>query len=112
MATLTRTLPAWFPWTQNKPAIQSGAGIHCTLQRKRHLKEALKNVLLIPVCPAIGYFCIDATGLTYLITAHHPALIRIVGEGFGHAGLCYSLHFVFKACRHLWQAIKPSAMQG
>jgi hypothetical protein len=28
----------------------------------------------------------------------------IVGEGFGHVGLCFSIHYAFYACRCFWKA--------
>ncbi len=70
--------------------------------RKAHFKLSLKNILLIPVLPLIGYFCLDATGVTDMVIHHNPIMQRIMGEGFGHAGLCFSLHYVLQAGRHFW----------
>jgi len=89
------------------PAIDLTNG---TKTRREHLKLALKNLVMIPILPATLLIGLDQTpGMSVSITdyiAHdNPAMTRVLGEGFGHAGLCFSLHFVFNAGRHLWKSI-------
>jgi hypothetical protein len=76
------------------------------MSRVDHFKEGLKNVLYVPILPAIGYLGLDATGVSSAIAADSAALKAILGEGFGHAGLCFSLHFVIKAGWHFWKTIR------
>ncbi len=76
-------------------------------KRQKSLCYAAKNAILIPVLPLAGYWGLDATGVTETIASHSPMMERILGEGFGHAGLCFSLHFVLQAVRGVYYAIKP-----
>jgi len=71
-----------------------------------HLVKALRYALLVPVLPLVGYFAFDATGLTSLMIGHNTMLTRIIGEGFGHAGMCFSLHYVFQSGKHLWKSLQ------
>ena len=76
-----------------------------SMGRVEHFKESLKNMLMIPVLPAIGYLGLDATGISGFLTQDSAALKTILGEGFGHAGLCFSLHYVLSAGWHFWKGI-------
>lgn len=73
--------------------------------RQEHLRAILKNALLIPVPIALGYGALDATGLTELLAGLSPVLERVLGEGGGHAGLCYASHYVVNIVQHAWKAI-------
>lgn len=96
-----KTLPTETDPAQEKAVEKTPKGY-----RKGQLMKALRNILLIPVLPFIGYFGLDATGVTESIAQKSPAMERILGEGFGHAGLCFSLHYVMGAGSHLWRAAK------
>ena len=76
-----------------------------SMTRVDHFKEGLKNMLMIPVLPVIGYYAGDATGFSDFIGSQGDALHRVLGEGFGHAGLCFSLHYVLSAGWHFWKTV-------
>ncbi len=111
-ASIRQENPFWLK-VANLSVLAQGAYDKCNLasvftlseSRKKHFKLSLKNMLLIPVLPLVGYYGLDATGITELLVHHNPVLFRIMGEGFGHAGLCFSLHYVINACKHLWIGI-------
>jgi hypothetical protein len=80
--------------------------LHRPKKRAFHLTKALRYGLMVPVLPLAGYFLLDATGLTNLIIGHNTILARIIGEGFGHAGMCFSLHYVFQSGKHFWKSVQ------
>ncbi|MBY0449979.1 MAG: hypothetical protein K2X01_05075 [Cyanobacteria bacterium] len=92
---------------KHQPQAQISEGDTFT-SRQKSLRYAAKNALLIPVLPLAGYWGLDATGVTETIASHSPMMERILGEGFGHAGLCFSLHFVLQAVQGVYYALKPS----
>ncbi|MBY0404885.1 MAG: hypothetical protein K2X66_13375 [Cyanobacteria bacterium] len=73
--------------------------------RKHFFVKGLKNLILVPVLPLSMYYGLDATGVTDFLGDKSEAMKRILGEGFGHAGLCFSLHYVFNAGKSFWQAL-------
>ncbi len=96
---------------QNKPTVaQSIEMLERREARKAHFLQCLKNFLMIPVVPLVGYFCLDQTGVTALMTQHSPMMHHIMGEGFGHIGACFSLHYVFKSFSHFGKAIKGTPL--
>ena len=74
--------------------------------RRRWLRIAGKNLLMVPVAPMIGYLLFDATGVTAAIAGMNPVLHQILGEGFGHVGLCYSAHNVLTAGKAFFRAFQ------
>jgi hypothetical protein len=73
---------------------------------RKLLWKSLKNLALFPIPPAIGYLMFDCSGLTQSISSLHPSLHQIIGhEGFGHAGLCFGLHYLVQSGKALWQAV-------
>jgi hypothetical protein len=67
--------------------------------------SALKFFLLVPLFPLLGYYLLDQTGFSqWLITAGViPG--QVLGEGFGHVGLCFSIHYLFNGLREIGKAI-------
>lgn len=48
------------------------------------------------------HFGLDRTGITDAIRSTWQPLSQIIGhEGFGHAGLCFALHYLIKAGSHV-----------
>ena len=90
--------------TVPSPSVPSATG----LRRKVYLKRGLKNLVMIPILPLSGYFLLDATGVTNLLIGHSPMMTRILGEGFGHAGLCFSLHYVFESVKYFYKGLRAS----
>lgn len=75
-------------------------------QSQKLLWKSLKNLLLFPIPPAIGFLLFDSTGITHSIANLHPSFHQIIGhEGLGHAGLCFGLHYLVQSGRALWQAV-------
>lgn len=92
------------PASQEQPLLDP---VEIGKQRWSLLKSALKNILLIPIPPAIGYLLFDKTGITAQISHLHSSLHNIIGhEGFGHVGLCFSVHYLVNAGRDIWNALK------
>ncbi|MBX2860868.1 MAG: hypothetical protein KTR14_06520 [Vampirovibrio sp.] len=72
------------------------------------LRLVVLNVLKFPLPPLIGYFLLDATGVTASIAQVNPVIFKIMGEGFGHAGLCFSIHYFVQAASHLVKVFRPA----
>jgi hypothetical protein len=71
-----------------------------------HFLSALKAFVLVPIFPLLGYYLLDQTGISKSLVGAgmiHPA---ILGEGFGHVGLCFSLHYVLDGFRGLIKGIR------
>lgn len=62
---------------------------------------ALKFFLLVPLFPVAGYCLLDQTGVSQFLVEHGAIPHPILGEGFGHVGLCFSVHYVFSGLRSL-----------
>ena len=75
-----------------------------TTERKLYLIKGLRNICLIPVLPLVMYLALDASGFSSFLASQSDMLKRMWGEGFGHAGLCFSLHFVLDASKSFWKA--------
>ena len=67
---------------------------------------ALKCFLLVPVCPLLGYYLLDLTGFSHWLVTQGLIPARILGEGFGHVGLCFSIHYVFTGVREFYRALR------
>lgn len=63
--------------------------------------SALKFFLLVPLFPVAGYCLLDQTGVSQFLVGHGVIPQPILGEGFGHVGLCFSVHYVFSGLRSL-----------
>jgi hypothetical protein len=63
--------------------------------------SAAKFFLLVPLCPVIGYFLLDQTGFSGFLVRQGLIPHAILGEGFGHVGLCFSVHYVFNGVKAL-----------
>lgn len=117
---LTSPLPAYRPiprFTQGYPRFGCGSDFgvlpeekqemkpiqDVKTRRKKHFKTSLKNFLLIPLFPIIGYFAFDAPGITDRITERSAPMSRIMGEGVGHIGACFSAHYLVNSLAHLYK---------
>lgn len=68
------------------------------------LMAALKCFILVPLFPMAGYYLLDQTGFSHWLVVQGLIPERILGEGFGHVGLCFSIHYVFTGFRELLRA--------
>lgn len=73
---------------------------------------ALKCFLLVPVFPMLGYYLLDQTGFSHWLVTQGLIPARILGEGFGHVGLCFSIHYVFTGFREVYRAVRLLLRQG
>lgn len=76
------------------------------------LMAALKYLVLVPVFPLLGYYLLDQTGVSHWLVSQGLIPARILGEGFGHVGLCFSIHYVFTALGELLKAARILLRQG
>ena len=80
------------------------------VQRKRHWnfygQQALKNLLLVPIFPLCGYVLLDQTGVSQALVSYQIVPKAILGEGFGHVGLCFSIHYFAAALQALWKGYR------
>lgn len=67
-----------------------------------------KSVILIPVFPVLGYYGMDQTGVSAFMVQQGWMPHQVLGEGFGHVGLCFSLHYVVNAGRFLYKACRSA----
>lgn len=75
----------------------------------RHGLAALKFFLLVPLLPLLGYWLLDQTGVSQWLVEVGIIPGAILGEGFGHVGLCFSIHYLFNGVRSSWKALKALA---
>lgn len=66
---------------------------------------AFRAILLVPALPLMGYWLLDQTGFSQWLIATGIMPAAILGEGFGHVGLCFSIHYLFTALRFGWKAL-------
>lgn len=66
---------------------------------------ALKSFLLVPLFPLVGFWLLDQTGFSQWLIGTGFMPEAILGEGFGHVGLCFSIHYLFTGFRAAWKAI-------
>ena len=64
----------------------------------------MRYFLLVPVCPFLGYWLLDQTGFTQALIDWNIVPQAILGEGFGHVGLCFSIHYMASGLQALWKA--------
>ncbi|HEY9745045.1 MAG TPA: hypothetical protein V6C99_02380 [Oculatellaceae cyanobacterium] len=69
---------------------------------------AVKNLLLVPVFPLLGYVLMDQTGVSQALINCGLIPKAILGEGFGHVGLCFSIHYLAAALQCLWKGFRLS----
>lgn len=63
-------------------------------------KNGLKYAVLVPVFPLMGYYLLDQTGVSSLLMTYGIIPQAILGEGFGHVGLCFAIHYVIKSLQY------------
>lgn len=89
--------------------VQSESSVSEISRRRRlsglHGMAALKSILLVPVFPLLGYWFLDQTGFSEWLVGTGFVPSAILGEGFGHVGLCFSIHYLFTGLRSGWKAI-------
>jgi hypothetical protein len=73
---------------------------------------ALKCFFLVPVFPMLGYYLLDQTGFSHWMIVQGLIPARILGEGFGHVGLCFSIHYVFTGFHEMFRAFRAILRQG
>lgn len=71
--------------------------------------QVAKNLLLVPLFPMVGYICLDQTGISSALSDAGLIPHAILGEGFGHVGLCFSIHYFATAIQLAWKACKQMA---
>ena len=76
------------------------------------LLEALKCFVLVPIAPLVGFYLLDQTGFSHWLIVQGFIPKQILGEGFGHVGLCFSIHYVFTGVRELFRAVRLILSQG
>ena len=79
---------------------------HKTGRAVPFLVSAVKYFCLVPVFPLLGFYMLDQTGFSHWLVAQGLIPVEILGEGFGHVGLCFSIHYVFTGFRELFRAIR------
>jgi hypothetical protein len=88
------------------PSATKSAGLS---QRWRLVGEsffsALKYFLLVPLFPLLGYYLLDQTGVSQWLITVGVIPGQILGEGFGHVGLCFSIHYLFNGLREIGKAL-------
>jgi hypothetical protein len=95
--------PEVLPVTTEKPEAEKADAANNSPQY--HLRQGLINAAKVPVLPILFYYSLDATGVTDALAANGEAWSRILGEGFGHAGLCFSIHYVINAAKSFSKAV-------
>jgi hypothetical protein len=65
-----------------------------------------RNLVLIPVFPMFGYYGLDQSGISDFLVSNGLMIREVLGEGFGHVGLCFSLHYVVNAGRAFYKACR------
>lgn len=73
-------------------------------ESKSEFLSALKSFLLVPLCPLLGYYLVDQTGISHAMVVQGLIPQEILGEGFGHVGLCFSIHYAFNGVQSLFKA--------
>lgn len=71
----------------------------------RYGKIALKSFLYVPLFPLLGYYLMDQTGISQWMIATGIVPAQILGEGFGHVGLCFSIHYLFNGLKAVWKML-------
>lgn len=70
-----------------------------------HWWAALKYLLLVPLFPLLGYYLLDQSGFSQWLIQMGIVPQAILGEGFGHVGLCFSIHYLVSAACAVWKAL-------
>lgn len=70
-----------------------------------HFSLALKALLMVPLFPLLGYWLLDQTGISQAMVTSGLIPKAILGEGFGHVGLCMSIHYLIQGGQSLVRAI-------
>jgi hypothetical protein len=84
------------PSVDDAPPIRGRVSIGGT-----HFLSALKSFLLVPIFPLAGYWLLDQTGISHAVVKAGLMPSAILGEGFGHVGLCFSLHYILDGMKAL-----------
>ena len=75
------------------------------VQQESHLMLGLRALLMVPLFPLLGYWLLDQTGVSQSLVAAGVIPQPILGEGFGHVGLCMSIHYLIQGGQSLARAI-------
>lgn len=75
------------------------------VQSKSEFLSALKSFLMVPLCPMLGYYLLDQTGISQAMVTQGLIPQEILGEGFGHVGLCFSIHYAFNGVQSLFKGV-------
>lgn len=73
---------------------------------RSHFLSALKAFLLVPLFPLAGYWLLDQTGISHALVKGGLIPSAILGEGFGHVGLCFSLHYILDGIKGLMRGVQ------
>ncbi len=65
-----------------------------------------RNLLMVPVFPMAGYLLLDRTGISHAMIQSGLIPKAVLGEGFGHVGLCFSLHYVIHAVQDIYYGLR------
>lgn len=68
--------------------------------------EAGRNLVLVPIFPLCGSLLLDQTGVSASLVQSGLIPQSILGEGFGHVGLCFSIHYLAAALQCVWRALQ------
>jgi hypothetical protein len=68
-------------------------------------RPVFKHLLMAPVFPMAGYLLLDQTGISHFLVQAGWIPKIVLGEGFGHVGLCFSLHYVVNAVKAVSQQL-------
>jgi hypothetical protein len=71
----------------------------------RYSKIALKSFLYVPLFPLLGHYLMDQTGISQWMITVGIVPAQILGEGFGHVGLCFSIHYLFNGLKAVWKML-------
>lgn len=103
-ATISPTIPAM----DYKPSATSARALSSPKKAQKPpatWSAFFKNLLLAPLFPMAGYLLLDQTGISQFFVQQGFIPSAVLGEGFGHVGLCFSFHYVLNALKLLFPLI-------
>src|SRR6476619_6771608 len=81
-----------FPWQRQRRsahAVDSKRLARQLAPGRPHFMAAFKALALVPLFPLAGYCLLDQTGISHALVKAGYIPGAILGEGFGHVGLCF-----------------------
>ena len=97
----------YFPWQMvNRRSVLSSVSERKAQPGVTHFMSALKAFLMVPLFPVLGYCLLDQTGFSQTLVKTGFIPTAILGEGFGHVGLCFSLHYVLDGFRGVIKGVQ------